>query len=146
MFGQPPTSKPHIKTAFHLNKQPQQTEAEKKGCCKSGSRKEQAENKEEDSDFAQRQTRRQKTSIIINSGGGLYLPRWQENTMSEDPSDLILQNPSKKPAETMQEERIQPDLVHEFLQDLGKFSNSRHLWALSTATATVIGLRPFFTG
>lgn len=33
------TSKPHIKTAFHLNKDRQQTEAEKKGSCKSGSRK-----------------------------------------------------------------------------------------------------------
>lgn len=31
--------KTHIKTAFHLNKHRQQTEAEKKGSCKSGSRK-----------------------------------------------------------------------------------------------------------
>ncbi len=30
------TSKPHIKTAFHLNKHGQQTEREKKGYCKSG--------------------------------------------------------------------------------------------------------------
>lgn len=45
MFGQPPTSKPHIKTAFHLNKHPQQTEAEKKGRCKSGGGKEREKKK-----------------------------------------------------------------------------------------------------
>lgn len=76
----------------------------------------------------------EKTSIIIGGGGGggggLYPPRWQENTMSGDFSDLILQEPSKKRAETTQEEPIRPDLVHEIQQELGKFPNRRRLRAL----------------
>lgn len=43
---------------------------------------------------------------------------------------MILQEPSKKRAETTQEEPIRPDLLHEIRRDLGKFSNSRRLRTL----------------
>lgn len=98
MFGQPPTSKPHIKTAFHLNKHPQQTEAEKKGRWKSSGRKEREKKKEEDGDFAQRQRRRRENkqqqhhhhhgwrrSLSASMAGRLNVWRFYRNLQRNEP-------------------------------------------------------------